>query len=483
MRIFFSTSPIGRAATSALCWAIALLTFQANVCAQTRQFLDAPVVNSQITVRWNPSTKTVEWEGDKHEPYRAIQSDSVFLTKRSIYITYSRLNPLLVQATASAVAVQDPSYATITKLIDAITSVATTLAPATPTPAAAAAAAAPPPPCSSASEDIHALYVLLYGPDTTSQAIAKKVDNWSTTINASFNNGRTGPQAIADVVAAIQADTAAYQTTVDNAKTKWAAIQACANSAATPASQQALYTAVSLSDQNPRIQDLIALVGAANKLADLLTKQYAPADKWMSQDKTDYVISQEIVPTFAQMQTVTIKVMTVNLKGDATTTALSTEQQLAGSATFNVRRYSSLTPEVGVGAVFGTIKQPMYGTATNSAGKTIIVRVSDKSLSVNPTILANFVCRCGTGVLVPMLQIGAAVSKTLPAILTGAGLRLFGVGKGDVAIGGGAMFAWFKDLRTLQVGQVVSGTAAIDSDLGFSSSPKVGGYFAIQYKF
>jgi hypothetical protein len=97
--------------------------------------------------------------------------------------------------------------------------------------------------------------------------------------------------------------------------------------------------------------------------------------------------------------------------------------------------------------------------------------------------LVNFVCRCNTGLLTPMLQIGAAASKTLPAILAGGGVRLFGLGKGDVGLGGGAMFAWYKDLQKLQVGQVVTGTQQIQSDLGFISAPKIGGYVAIQYKF
>jgi hypothetical protein len=62
-------------------------------------------------------------------------------------------------------------------------------------------------------------------------------------------------------------------------------------------------------------------------------------------------------------------------------------------------------------------------------------------------------------------------------------VRLFGLGKGDVAIGGGAMFAWYQDLQKLKVGDVISGTNDINSDLGYISTPKVGGYFALQYKF
>jgi hypothetical protein len=71
----------------------------------------------------------------------------------------------------------------------------------------------------------------------------------------------------------------------------------------------------------------------------------------------------------------------------------------------------------------------------------------------------------------------------LPAALIGAGIRLFGLGAGDVAIGGGAMFGWVKDLQKLKVGDVVAGTKDIESDLGYRATPEKGGYFVIQYKF
>ena len=83
-----------------------------------------------------------------------------------------------------------------------------------------------------------------------------------------------------------------------------------------------------------------------------------------------------------------------------------------------------------------------------------------------------------------MLQIGASTSKDLPAILTGVGLRLFGIaGKGDISIGGGAMFGWAKDLQKLKVGDVITGTKDIDADLGYAGTPHVKAYFSILYKF
>src|SRR5205823_1255817 len=102
-------------------------------------------------------------------------------------------------------------------------------------------------------------------------------------------------------------------------------------------------------------------------------------------------------------------------------------------------------------------------------------------LSANPAIMVNFVCRCAGGL--PMLQIGAATSKDLPAFLMGGGIRLFGLGKGDFGLTYGAMMGWYKDLNKLQVGSVINGTKDIDSDLAFIGKPHIKSYFAIQYKF
>ena len=82
-----------------------------------------------------------------------------------------------------------------------------------------------------------------------------------------------------------------------------------------------------------------------------------------------------------------------------------------------------------------------------------------------------------------MVQVGASASKDLPGILVGGGLRLFGAGKGDVAIGGGWMFGWVKDLQKLKVGDVVTGTKDIEADLGYATRPKTSGYIVIQFKF
>jgi hypothetical protein len=80
-----------------------------------------------------------------------------------------------------------------------------------------------------------------------------------------------------------------------------------------------------------------------------------------------------------------------------------------------------------------------------------------------------------------MLQVGASASKDTPGALIGGGIRFFGT-KTGLGIGGGLMYAWVKDLQTLQVGSVVTGTAQIDADKTRLRG-KAGGYFTIQYQF
>src|SRR5579864_1538999 len=131
--------------------------------AQTRQFLDAPVVNSQIKVRWNAGSKTMQYALDNDTVFRTVGQDTLFLAKRGVFVTYPTMNPLSIQATASSKAVADPGFTAVTKLIDAITGVANTVAPGTLASNSAAARLAPSGPCSDPATDIGNLVNSLYG--------------------------------------------------------------------------------------------------------------------------------------------------------------------------------------------------------------------------------------------------------------------------------------------------------------------------------
>lgn len=462
---------------------VSLLFAPAGVSAQTQEYLDAPVIKSRIRVRWNPGIKKMEWLADDEtgSVYRTIEADALFLTKKSIFISYDRFNPLRLQASVSVTAADDPAHATIAKLIEAITTVVTTVSPTALTRAAGGLAACGT--AGSAETNINELQALLYGPTTDPKTVAALVKGWIKKIDDAFSEGKNGPQAVQTAIDSIVLNGNALQDNIKLATEVFAMIRKCAADKAAPDYLQYLVASLTKATVDMRIQQLTDLKAAFDQLVKTLKDGYADATKWTGKDLTEFRIGDEIKPTFAKQQNVTVKVVNIVPKVDPASSVLTTTQENAGSATLIVRRYASFVPEIGVGAVFGNIKQPKYGTATNDAGETIVARVEDDSISINPSILVNFVCRCSAGPLAPMFQLGAVTSKDLPGVLGGFGLRLFGAGKGDIAIGAGAMAGWVKDLQKLKAGDVVSGTKDIEKDLGYSSRPKGGWYFVIQYKF
>lgn len=374
------------------------------------------MVTSELQVRWSDANKPIQWEADGKKPYRNLQTDSVFLTKRSIYVTYPRMNPLRLQATATLKPADDPSYAVLTKLIDAISTVATTVRPAAPV--APAAPAAPAAGCSNPAGDFNRLYDLLYGGEFSPERLTGSVKTWTESIDNAFAAKKGGHDAIAAGTAAIRTSARQYETAFEGANKLWQEIRQCAAGGGNP-----LYSAVSLIDIEVRLGRIKALTKAAEDLAQQLDKQFGAADRWTGIDDSDFILSDEVFPTFDKMQAVTLKVTKVEVQVDPATKALVVDKQDARSASFTVRKYSSFAPEIGAGAVFGTVKQPEYGTGTNAAGQTIVTRIEDTSLSVNPTILANFVCRCGMGLLAPMFQIGGSRRERDNIALTGARSR------------------------------------------------------------
>jgi hypothetical protein len=473
-----------------------LLAAGSPATAQT-PYLDAPVVRENIRLEWNSTDKVFEWTADRGTTPRDLSKDALFLTPTSLRLLYPRLNPLKLQVSATVTAADDPSAAIIGKLVDALTSVGSLVAPGSSTAAAGAPAAAvgafmrraqpvtPPAVCTanSAQQVIVGMNAMLYGEASDSQTIVKHLSDWTKLIDADFGTGMSGDAAVRAAAGKISGVATGIQTNVSEATKTLDAIVNC-DVSSLPAADATLYLAVQLnaSGVRARMQTLTSIHDTLTQLVAALNSPYGVADNWIGEHHQAYKLGPQITPTLTQMQTVALKVTSLT-PADNGSGGVTTGQKDVASASLTVRRYSLLTPEIGVGAVFGTIRAPQYGTATNAAGQTVVSRVPNSSLTVAPAIMVNFLCRCHTGFLDPMIQIGAATSKTLPAVLTGVGFHLFGVGKGDVAIGGGAMFGWTKDLQKLKIGDVVTGTKDIDADLGYSGTPHVKAYFTIQYKF
>ena len=109
----WSAPSIGFVATLAI--AATLNAYAAAEATTTAQYLEAPRVRSQLNVSWASSKKVFVWDIPAQNPATGtIGPDSVFVASRAVSITYPRLNPLKVQATASATAVDDPAHSTVT---------------------------------------------------------------------------------------------------------------------------------------------------------------------------------------------------------------------------------------------------------------------------------------------------------------------------------------------------------------------------------
>ncbi|MCC6587604.1 MAG: hypothetical protein IT168_12985 [Bryobacterales bacterium] len=397
--------------------------------------------------------------------------------------------------------------------------------------------------CANFHPEVKDLKDALYNDNFSKEEILKKIADWRKAIQDTFPE--SGPKALEAGNTMLKTDKIAWTESIKNANKALAAITKCAGTdpiVPTPAEKaeepagtrpddppaelektdpkQYVEQIVAIHKwdlakkkseawekyqldltlaENRRLAILVLLVNPARRIAELnaivkfaedISKQLTAmsADShWRAIDHggiaNDYVLLNDAKVTRENMQNVSITLTPLDYDADSQTGAISLIPATPVDRKLTVRNYSRFAVEPGVGAVFGSFKQPKYTTGTNSAGQTIVTRLPDSTVSINPAVMLNFVCRCELGPVAPMFQIGAATSKTLPAILLGGGLRLWGLGSGHVAIGGGAMFGWIKDLQDLKEGQKVADLAAIEADLRYRSGPKRGAYFVIQYKF
>jgi hypothetical protein len=466
-----------------LCVSLALFGGVHAHAQKTINFLDAPVVKSSIAIRWSATGKVMQVSLDGRR-YHDLQSNSIFEGKGPIQVLYDQLNPLNVRAAATVKAVDDPGFTALSDFFKAAQTVTGLVIP-TSTPAPAAGIS--PPACAAPYVDFEKLRANLYWADTDTlpKYLSAETRGWISAIDAGFQHNEPGWTAVGDGVAKANSTASDMNDNLVSARSAWKTIYDCSQNASTNADNRALYLAVVVSRPDVRISQIDQVRAAIVKLAKALQNSYVSDDngtllreKWAGDKNQDYVI-QDVTATRDKMQEVTVKLTTMkfNFPPDVATIALDTED--LGSGVFTIQKYLPFVIEKSVGAVFGTLKQPTYGTATNADGKTVIARSPDQTLSVNPAAMVNFVCRCAGGL--PMLQIGAATSKDLPAFLVGGGIRLFGLGKGDFGVTYGAMIGWYKELNKLQVGSVVTGTADINSDLTYK--PHIKSYFGIQYAF
>jgi hypothetical protein len=464
------------------------------------------------------------------------KADGVLLTASSpVKIAYPRLNPLQVEASASTAAVDDPTHSAIAKLIEAIAGIPAVIKPASTDVTNVTSKALLRPhagTCTAydeAQRTLNAIQTNLYGEHVSAARLKTEFEAWRDAIGKAFAT-QPASVAIPAGVAAIDTSLTDLKTKLDNAAKSiadverhaggggatqtpqrialtnlLAAIDAPANGdkdkiakarvarkqeiqalteqaeAADDCASEAatVYGLIRLSNPEARLAQLRKLEKTLTELKTTLTDTYG-SDHWLND--TDYVLALDVMPDAEHMQRVTVNVLPIAF--DATDGVLSLTRKDAVSATFDVQQYSRFVPELGVGMTFGFVSRPKYGTKTDPVTNQITVtRSKDEEVSLDPTVMVNFVPR-GLAGAVPIVQFGASVSKSAPAVLMGGGYRIPGTGdKGALVVGVGLALAWVQDLHKFHEGSVVTGTSDIDGDYTFSPQPKPRLYVNFQYKF
>jgi len=148
------------------------------------------------------------------------------------------------------------------------------------------------------------------------------------------------------------------------------------------------------------------------------------------------------------------------------------------------RKFQRFVPEVAVAFAFTNFQFNEYGTATDSLDQQIVAQTSSNALrNLKVSGMVNFNYYLDNSPILPFYQLGLSAHNDSPILFTGLGIRSKLGASNRFAISGGVAFTLMNTLSTLKVGDVVSGTAAIEDDLKLSGNPEMSGYIAFQYNF
>lgn len=153
------------------------------------------------------------------------------------------------------------------------------------------------------------------------------------------------------------------------------------------------------------------------------------------------------------------------------------EDVLGTTLQFVIRKHRLFVPFVSTGLFYTTLGLNSFGTDTNDMGETIIAE-SETDGELTSALMFNYVLNLKSPVL-PFIQLGVDPVKQRPFLLFGGGLSFPEL---QLAISGGVAATWTQSLNELSVGDVVDGTAVIQSDISYQFKG-VRPYFGLQFNF
>ena len=475
--------------------ACATLVMGLDVYAQesTLELRDAERVDS--TIRVEVSGRAVRYALDDAGETFPLDNASLFLaSRRRISLRYPNFNPLKLQVSVSEEQADDPSDAQVTQLLEALLRIPALIAPAVDGRMFAASGGPGgvdelPTTCTylqQASNITGDLAANLYAADFTAAGLRTKLNQWVDAID-----DNPGGEGIEDVAQAIEAfRMQRFRTRIGVAEQRIEALATLArviallritalelpawdsqlyNSHVCGLAARALVSAAQLSGLRARLEEVVRLDETLGALGASL-KTFV--DGWRPIELGgDSVPHYELATVQVDgRKTVTLKAARINYATSEAVIATTIEDMTTSS--FVIRRYNTFTPEIGAGVLFSGLRHVTFGTAMNEEGETVVAVAKDEKVSFDAAVTVNFVCQCRWRAVAPMLQVGALTDTETPAVIVGGGLRLFGGRGRNVALSGGGVFGWVKELSGLSVGDVVDGTKSIEEALALGLQMK-----------
>lgn len=140
----------------------------------------------------------------------------------------------------------------------------------------------------------------------------------------------------------------------------------------------------------------------------------------------------------------------------------------------NVRKKTTFIPVLSSGVIYTNLSFPQFGTDTNELGETIVVQTEDEENEIAIATYLNLYVN-NKWDLPAFLQFGIGPSREKPLFFLGGGAELMP----QITFSVGGVFTWFPELNELNIGDLVSGTAAIEDDISFDFNFKPKLYFGL----
>lgn len=232
-------------------------------------------------------------------------------------------------------------------------------------------------------------------------------------------------------------------------------------------------TKTSLNVKKTRLQNLQRAFKLVKDAADNAGSTSHDREDWYNAPVTVKATNGKISIT-----TITVNYSGLELKNGE---IVSTTSKEYFKKVLRLRRYQTFIFEVSAGVAYTTLSFPKYGITTDAAGKSTVSSAgSDNFKKLNFTAMLNAVYYSGSNVS-PFIQLGIGAKTDYPTLLMGGGAR-FDISGKTLAFSLGGAATWYKGLTKLHIGDQVSGTSQLESDLSYQFQfPKV--YFGIQYNF